>query len=225
MELAESFAYFERFRKSVCQEDVLAIASICKTLVLPQKTLAVTQHLFFATKAESRIEPDDVVLISSAVSLACKTSETLRPIEKIVQAVAKIYLLDIDEKLLPMYVEAIANTEIEIAVIVDFDFEITEIYTKLEKLCKETHLDSTSSKRCWIMLNDIMRIPLSIYFTIDELLTGVLFINYSYNTIKAGNTAGDCDSYMKFIESTGLALVKYTCIRFVGLHLLNTYSS
>jgi len=223
MHLTESFAHFERIQLALPTEDLRTIATVCKILCLPQKTLATSQYIFLAAKAECRIEPDDIVLISSAVSLACKVSETLRPVDKILQVVARLYSTDVDHQLLPLYTEAITHTEIEMSVIIDFNFEITEIYTRLEKLCKEMHLDTSSSKRCWIMLNDMMQTPLPIYFTSDELLTCLLFINHLYTEPKGDTTLKDAEAYRLFIQKTSLKPVLYKCVRFICAQLLSLY--
>lgn len=224
MQLNESFIYFEKLQHALSPEDILPLTTVCKTLCLPQKVLAVSQYIFLAAKAECRIEPDDIVLISSAVSLACKISETLRPVDKILHVVAALYSTEVDQQLQSMYIEAITRTEIEMCVIIDFNFEITDIYTRLEKLCKEMHLDMSSKKRCWIMLNDMMQTPLPIYFTIDELLICLLFINYGYTELKGDTAVKDEEAYKAFIQKSMLAPVAYKCVKFICSQLLDLYN-
>lgn len=203
---------------------MLVVTNVCKALSLPQKTLAVSNYIFFAAKAESKIEPDDVVLVSSVVSLACKACETLRPLEKILQLVSKQYSVEISQSIAELYVTSINKTEIELSTVLDFNFEVSEIYAKLEKLCKEKRFDSIFSRRCWIVLNDIMSTPLSIYFTVDELLTCAIFVNHAANEIKDGKIMSDAEMYEAFAEKYGFATVSFDCIRFMSGELLELYS-
>ncbi|ELA42837.1 uncharacterized protein VICG_00152 [Vittaforma corneae ATCC 50505] len=225
MWLDESIACFNSLQPSICEDDMLAISDICKALHLPQKTLAISNHIFFAAKAESKIEPDDVVLISSVINLACKICETLRPLEKIMHLASKHYSIEIDQSIMELYTTSINKTEIELSVVLDFNFEISEIYTRLERLCKEKQFDSVFSRRCWIMLNDIMQTPLSIYFTIDELLTCTIFTNYVASELKNEKTMDDVEMYEIFSEKYKLTTASFSCIEFMSNKLLELYST
>ncbi|KAM0681553.1 hypothetical protein GINT2_000066 [Glugoides intestinalis] len=220
----ESLYLYKKLQKQICQKDILIISNICKTLCLPQKTLSISYYNFFAAKAECKIEPDDVVLVTSAIDLACKLCETIRSVEKILKLTAGMYAIEIEKDLVSMYVNSINITEVEISIVLDFNFGIADIYTKLEKICKERKLDSIISRRCWIFLNDIMETPLSLYYTIEEILSCTIFINFVIEEAKKSDELNDEDIYNAFVKAYGFTNLTFECTSSLCIEVLNIYS-
>lgn len=223
MRFSDSCTLFNKLQESIISEDIFAIGHICKALFLPQRSSSISYYLFFAEKAECKIEPDDIVLVSSVISLACKLCETYRPLEKILKTTADYYAVSLDAGILELYSTSINKTEIELSIILDFNFEISEIYTHLENCCKEKQVDSVFSRRCWIMLNDIMTTPLPIYFTIDELLASLFFINFLASELKNKMELSEQMMYDVFIEKYGYASVPFDYLEFICGKVLDNY--
>lgn len=214
----------DEFHSGIYEKDASILLSICRTLYLPQRTLAISLHIYFVAKSESKLEPDDVVLMSSAIDLACKICETQRPIEKILHLAGKNYNIEIEHEIVDLYIVSINKTEIEMAAILDFNFEITEIYNKLERMCKENQFDSLLRKRCWITLNDIMSIPSSIRYSINEIITCTIFINYcvSYKLIDEP-LYNDMEIYAIFANRLGIIRVSFETIKAICTRLFKLY--
>lgn len=220
----ESLYLYKKIQPYVCQKDTRIISSICKALYLPQKTLAISYYNFFAAKAECKIEPDDVVLVTSSIDLACKICETIRPVEKILKLTADMYAIEIGKDLVEMYIHSINITEVEISIVLDFNFGIADIYAKLEKICKEKKLDSAISRRCWVFLNDIMTTPLSLYYTIEEILSCTIFITFVIAEAKKCADVNDEEIYSIFIKAYGFTNLTFECLSSLCTEVLNIYS-
>lgn len=218
MKLSESSSLYRRLQ--ACNEEIDVIEKTCRMLFLPQKTLAISCYNFFAVKAESKIEPDDIVLITASIDLACRVCETSRSTEKILKIVSNFYSVEIEAEILSLYIREIYATEVDVMVILDFNLEISEIYNKLERICKEKRLDTVMSRRCWIVLNDIMRTPLPLYYTIDEILATSIFINL----LALEKEQSEEESYRKFSKEYCVKEVAFECIYFICNELLNNYS-
>lgn len=227
MKLSESLSLLRKLQYIVDQRDLHCIARICTLLSLPQKTIAVSYYNFFAVKSKSKIEPDDVTLVSSAVDLSCKMCETIRATDKIIRLTAEFYLIDITEPdIMQLYIAAVGKTEIEILYFIDFNFEMTEIYVNLERICRERDRSPLFRKRCWILLNDILSTPISIYFTIDELLACTLFINFVVERFKPQNYTENDAMYSHFISTFDeFSNVTLECIDLMFDEVMSLYSS
>lgn len=212
MRYKDSFEYFNKLKTLISVEDINTIADICKALHLPQKTLSISWYLYYAIKAESKIEPDDVVLVSAIINLASKLCETIRPVEKILHLVTKKYKIEMDPSILELYIISINKTETETVCIIDFDFEITEIYYRLEKLCIANKFNALLSKRCWITLNDIMSFPFAICFTIEEILVCIVFINYACTELISKSTDSLYDIFNRLTSNVYLPRIPYDYI-------------
>lgn len=226
MRLSESCSLYERTKSQVSQHDVATISRICKTLRLPQRTLSVSCYNFFAAKSECRIEPDDIILVSASVSLACRVCETLRPVEKILQLAGEAYSIEVDLATRQLYLDSVNKTEIDISYILDFDFGISEIYSGLEAVCKKKRFDSLFSKRCWILLNDIMLTPLSIFFTSREMILASVFLNYLASSPEATKQdSGGSSLFMLFSSTLGFEGSSFPAAEFISNEILDYYAS
>lgn len=176
MHIETSCKSYEILKKENFCNDVKNLVNICRELNLPQKTVSFSCHSFFAAKEECKIEPDDVVLVAASIGLACKICETQRNPEKILHIAAYVYNIELDSTIIKLYLDSISKTELEISIALDFNFKIAEIYTELQKICKNNGIDPVICKRCWVLLNDIMLTPLSIFFTSSEIISATIFL-------------------------------------------------
>lgn len=209
------------------QRDLHCISRICSILGLPQKTIAVSYYNFFAAKTKCKIEPDDVTLVSSAIDLSCKMCETIRTTEKIIKMTAELYSIDtVDSDIMQLYITAVGKTEIEMLHFIDFNFDITEIYVHLERICKDKEQTPLFSKRCWILLNDMLSTPISIYFTVEEILASTLFINFVIEKFKLQNYTENHAMYKCFVSTfEEFSDVPLECIDLIFDEMMSLYSS
>lgn len=226
MKFAESCGLYRIMKNRVLQRDTIAVSKICKNLRLPQRTLSVSCYNFFAAKSECRIEPDDIILVSASVNLACRVCETARPVEKILQLAGEEYSIEVDQTTRQLYLDSVNKTEIDISYILDFDFGISEIYSRLEAICKKGRFDSLFSKRCWILLNDIMLTPLSIYFTSGEMVLASVFLNHLASLPEATRLDASCHSlFTLFSDMVGFGDESFPAVEFIGSEILDYYIS
>ena len=224
MHIQESINKYKAIRNMVSKEEVEDVMKICKLLHLPQKTLSISLHNFFASKAEIHIEPDDIVLSSACISLACKMCETIRPIDKILQYAANHYNLEIEQEFKPLYIDCIHKTEMDICTILDFD--IPDFYVKLEAICKEKNLESVESKRSWIILNDILATPLSIYFTVSEIVySSILITHIARNSKHDKFEIPNDEIILNFISHFQLEESHSAALEFISLEILEIYEN
>lgn len=222
MKLAESCSLYRRMQSKVPQHDITTISRICKTLRVPQRTLSVSYHNFFAAKAECQIEPDDIILVSAAVNLACRVCETARPVEKILRLAGEAYSIEVDQITRPLYIDSVSKTEMDIAFALDFNFEISEVYSRLEDVCKKGRFDILFSKRCWVLLSDIMLTPLSIYFTREEMILASVFVNYLASLTESEKNVSEHSLFMQL--SRMLAFEEsFPAVEFVADEILSHY--
>lgn len=226
MKLTESLSLLKKLQQIIDQKDLHYISKICSMLGLPQKTVAVSYYNFFAAKSKCRIEPDDVTLISSVVDLSCKMCETIRATDKIIKLTAELYSIDtIEPDIMQLYIPAVGKTEIEILYFIDFNFEITDIYVNLERICKEREQSPLFSKRCWVLLNDVLSTPISIYFTIDEILACTVFINFVIEKYKLQSYTENDAIYKSFIATFAeFSNISLECIDLMFVEIMALYS-
>ena len=220
---------YRLLQTDVSEEDVYALAKICRLLHLPQKILGVSIHNFYHAKAQIQIEPDDIVLLSACIDLACRTSEVVRPLEKILGLVACHYALDVPDDIVPMYIECIDKTEVDICLCLDFDFNFPDFYGRLETLCKENVLNMSYSRRCWIMISDILTAPVSLFFSVDDVVIGCIFVEFVANQVrlnrkdKRNAAAVDEDVVRSFSEFLNMPERNAEEYLFISAELLRIY--
>jgi len=227
MRISESCSFYSRLKNKISRDDVRIIIGICKELCLPQKTLSFSCFSFFAAKEEIRIEPDDVILVTAAINLACRACETGRSVEKILHMAAREYSIEIDSNTIEMYLKSVNRTEMDISMGIDFNFQVTEIYSELERFCKQQKLDPIISKKCWILLNDIMATPLCVFFMPLEMICSVVFLSYATAICDELDTgASDYQVFLKiFYEKIVFKPAYWPAIKFISGEILEIYDS
>lgn len=225
MILQLSFNSFLKANYEVSPEDLKMISKICKAIRLPQKTLSLSFYLFFAAKMDNNfIEPDDLTLMTSVIDLACKTCETPRSPDKILDLIANSLTIELFPELTKMYKDAINKTELDICKIIDFRFEITEIYQKLQLMCTTYKIDPISSRRCWIVLNDIMKTPMCIYFTIEEILAAATFTIFVAKEYTRQNLIiSNEELYYNFCKEYEIKNISLECMKFMYNQIMIMY--
>lgn len=160
------------------RKETMNLVNTVTSLHIPQKTLALALKLFHIVKQNIRIEPDDVVLNSACISMACKISEIRMPLMKILQFASKILSIEVEEDLHPLYFDSIQKTEIDICLLVDFDFMMPDPYECLETVCQRKDLPTSYRRVAWIILNDITLLPVSATVPVHEIVYTCIFIQY-----------------------------------------------
>lgn len=172
---------------SIQNSEAECLAKTAKMLHLPQKTLATALHAFFVAKSAIKIEPDDIVLQCACICLACRMCETHRPAEHILDCASHQHAVEIPAELKAMYMECISKTEVDVCITLDFELEAPDFYGHLESICKSHGLDTNYSRRCWIFLNDILMRPVSVFFTVPEIVYSCLLTEYVARKYNDGN--------------------------------------
>lgn len=185
MMVEDSIIRYDRLIMDYDKDEISALIKVCKLLRLPQKTIAAATFLYFQGKRYLQIEPDNIVLGAACINLATRILETFRQIEKILQYCATVYNIEVDPEIIPMYIECINKTELDICIIIDFDFELPNFYEFLEYVCKDSHLDIESKRRSWIILNDILTTPIGMFFTVQEIVYSCLCLSYTIKNIRS----------------------------------------
>lgn len=224
MRIAESIEKHKELKAKISSNDKYSLIHISKELVLPQKTLSVAFHLLYVSKDELGIEPDDIILFTAIVNLSTKISETSRPLEIIFKTVCNCFRIDVPDSIKSNYYDSIAKTEIDICIIIDFNFEMSELYTKLEMACKKHKFDQSFSKRAWIFLNDIMSTPLSAFFTTNEIITAALFLSYtlSYSS-KSKEIISNKQLFSMFLDVCSSECKTFLAIEHIADEIITLY--
>lgn len=186
MEIQEIMEEYQVFCGDILEEEVETLVRICMMLRLPQKTVATALFNFFSAKKDIQLEPDDIVLHSACINMACRMCETHRPAEKIFEYASYQYALESTQELRAMYIACISKTELDVCVVLDFDFEIPDFYGTLESACRELGLSSNYSRRCWVFLNDLLMTPISVFFPVQEIVFGCLLVEFAATRAREG---------------------------------------
>lgn len=225
MFLDESILAYRSLCDKISSFDKKIIDKICKDLCLPQKTISISFYLFYAAKDKIPIEPDDIVLIASCINLSCKMCETHRRLEVIFEAACRYYSVVTEKSIIDQYFDCIGKTEIEISLILDFDYRMSEIYIKLSAICSATEENVEFITKSWIVLNDLMITPLCIYFTIPELLSAALFMTYLFELKKENKKFRDLKELFKsFTESHYIECDSFPIISYLTNEMANIYT-
>lgn len=235
MDVQDSIEEYRAFCRGVARDDVDVLVRICRMLYLPQKTVATALFIFFSAKKDIRIEPDDVVLQSACVNMACRVCETHRPTDKIFEYASYQHALGGSPELRTMYIESINRTELDICVVLDFDFEMPDFYGKLESVCREMGLPPSYSRRCWVFLNDILMRPVSIFFTVQEIVLGCMLVEFVAAKKREGASLGEApeagevegnEGFLSvFAEQAGVVDADRLALEFVALEVCEMYES
>lgn len=227
MLLKFSITHVKKFKYASAQQDILILTRLCKFLSLPQKTLSFTWYLYYAVKEDEYfLEPDDVTLFASILNLASKACETQRSSEKILEFTSKIFSTELDSEISKLYKTAIDKTQVDICEVIDYRFDMIEIYSKLQLFCLNFQLDHLSSKRSWILLNDVISTPLCIYFTIEEIIANVFFIIFVSSELAVDQKPLVNDKfYEKFREKYKTFDVPFECFDFIYNYMLDFYKT
>lgn len=177
--------FFEEMQTKYRQEEISDLLECAKRLGLSQKTISINLFHFFKSRQSLQLEPDNLTFYCAVIDLTGKMTEHVYPLERILvlsASVLKIKLEDLESK--RKYCDAINATEIEIARIVDFDFDFYDYHSEMKDLCMRNGLDMETSKRAWIILNDITTFtPATIFFTGYEINHAALLVAYIYNGV------------------------------------------
>lgn len=222
MRVHDSFELYKKMCHEINHQNLDMIIDICKILKLPQKTISISHYNYFIVKEECQIEPDDPIMFSASIDLACKICETSRCINKILECSANSCRMEIDATLTNKYIEEIYNCEVDIAAVLDFNSEIAEIYNRLQQLCKQEKFDQIFSKRCWIYLNDIMLTPIPMYFTVLEIISSAIFLAFLAN---CQNSEDDFELYKIFFKEHNFEIPLWTAVEFICKEMLDIYQS
>ncbi|KAI4291258.1 hypothetical protein PAPHI01_0532 [Pancytospora philotis] len=231
----DSIEKYQKLSDTILAEEVAGLVRICRLLHLPQKTVAVVLHVFFMTKHTIDIEPDDAVLHSACISIACKVCETHRPCDRILDCAALLYAVEMTPELRPMYANCIAHTELSVCYALDFDFGLPDFYGLLKRVCRENSLPTDYSRRCWVMLNDILATPVSVFFSVEEITLGAIcaeWVSAAAHKEAGGPTAGSAlpvgnsEVVQAFLASLKMPELQFSdeAIAFVALEICALYS-
>lgn len=215
----------KNFNLISAQQDIQILFQVCSCIGLPQKTISFSWYLYFAIKEDNFfLEPDDMTLFSAIIIFACKACETQRSPDKIIELTAQAFSIELDPEIFEMYKAAINKTQVDLCEAIDYRFEIIEIYNKLQTFCLNFKIDAAFSKRSWILLNDMMSTPVCIYFTCDEIIASIIFINFvATESINSSESLSNKELYEKFLEMYSLQSISLECIEFIYNYILNFY--
>lgn len=225
MLLKLSMTQVKNFNIIAAMHDIKTLIHLCKSICLPQKTVSFSLFLYYAVKDDIHfIEPDDLTLFTTILSLSCKVCETHRPIEQILESNAKHFSTDLDSEITRMYYDAVYKTQVDICEIIDFRFDLADIYSKLQSICSNYRLDHMFAKRSWVVLNDMMCTPICISFTCEEIIYGVLFIIFV--ALESENNEQkllDAEVYEKFCKYFETRHISLECLKFLFDYILDLY--
>lgn len=160
------------------RKEIQMLIQLAKMVHLPQKTVGIALQLYHISKRDLRIEPDDVVLHCACLNLACKISDLRFAISKIFTAAIEQLDMDVDGNIVSLYIDSIHKTEADICLIIDFDFNMADVYETLERICEEHLLPARYRKVCWILLNDSLQIRIIIDIPVEKLIYACIFIQF-----------------------------------------------
>lgn len=223
MLLEESIFKYKEMAKVTIKEDLSIIQKTCRALLLKQKVMSFAFYLYYAAKDTLRIEPDDPILLTAVINLACKAFESIRPLDKIFEHICKNYDIQLNQDIFDRYLRETSICEVDICEGIDFNFNMVKIYQNLETRCKLYKLDSLFSKKCWVMLNDTLRTPISIYFTEEEIIDAIFFLNFFIQeSSKSNTTMTNSEVYSSFTNLYNIT-TDLRCLEFIAFHILEMY--
>lgn len=224
MLIVESVEKQTALKARVSSIDRFALTRICKELAIPQKTLSVAYYLLYVAKAELMLEPDDIVLISAIINLSSKICETYRASSIVFKHVTSYYEMPIEDSMKKLYNDAIAKTEIDICVLIDFDFEMADLYNRLQHVCKINKFDQFFSKKAWVFLNDIMTTPISAFFNIPEIITSALFLSFIVEfLVKSNAKLSNKEIFSLFVDKYSPECNSFVVIDYISNEMLSMY--
>ncbi|KAI5170505.1 hypothetical protein PAEPH01_1491 [Pancytospora epiphaga] len=169
---------YSKLRDETCRDDTQKLIVVSRMLFIPQRTISTALFCLFTAKRHLRIEPDDIVLHTACISLACKLCGTHRTVERILGFASFQYAIVINGALTEMYYDCINKTEVDICEAIEFDFEVPDYYKELNEMCQKKKLAGSYNKRGWLMINDVVCTPLCAFFTVTEIVLAVLLVQY-----------------------------------------------
>jgi hypothetical protein len=152
-------------------KDIQDIIEMCKKAGCSQKTVQYSVYVYkmyllhFPNKNHKRND-----LISSSISLGCKISD---------------YIIDIST--------SNESIELEMCVSIDFDFNIKDIYKRVEYFINKYNIKKNIAQYLWILINDSMYLPLKKESEKDNLIIGCIHLSYIINKIIEENDTREND--------------------------------
>ncbi|KAI5150467.1 hypothetical protein ENBRE01_1511, partial [Enteropsectra breve] len=216
--------YFS-LKEKLSDADMRGIRFICKKLFLPQKTHAAIQYLYFASKFGLNVEPDDIVLFTSCIDLACKVGNVFRGTEKILAVVADYCEMKIDETILELYYNCINKTLVDICTLLDFNLELPDFYTTLENACKSCDAPTITKKRCWVFLNDVLTLPISLFVHEKEMAAAVLIMENMIADSNEDDEQWNDEQFSSIMAQHNMQSLEAQHIKFVISELYKLYAA
>jgi transcription initiation factor TFIIIB Brf1 subunit/transcription initiation factor TFIIB len=167
---------YSQYKSMANAKDVGDIVSICKTLGVPQKSIYSTVEIYYRYAVATQRCENIISVVSACVMLAGKITNTLRSLQKILHACHEYYNVEDDEEAFEENYRDAISIELNICIAIDFDFQVSDFYGCLEKLCGECCIDKGRAQTIWIILNDTVYLPLVLAFCARSVVVSCMFI-------------------------------------------------
>ncbi|AFM98976.1 hypothetical protein EHEL_090810 [Encephalitozoon hellem ATCC 50504] len=156
-------------------KNIRDIVSISRLLGMPQKTTYFTSAVYY--KYISMPKSRKTIPIGAAcILLSGKVNGSLRSLEQILKASYKHHGVDPEKFFQDDYKDAI-DIELHACIAMDFDFDMDDPYSFLEKICMDNDVDRSRAQTMWVMLNDTMYLPLILSFSIRSIVVSCMFVS------------------------------------------------